>query len=103
MRLLTDFNYRENPNRVWADLEEAESPYLQSDVRIGKVVELSDGLGNECMGTIVTVDSDNGMVELELDRTTWRSARRPSREFDYAGVRGSATLTSPGVKVGTIT
>jgi hypothetical protein len=92
MRLLTDFNYRENPNRVWADLEDAESPYLQSDVRIGKVAELHDGLGNQCMGTIVAVESDNGMVELELDRSTWRSTRRPNREFDYPARRSSAAL-----------
>ena len=92
---MTDFNYRENPNRVWADLEEAESPYLATEVRIGKVVELFDGLGNECMGTIVTVDSDNDMVELELDRSTWRSTRRPSREFEYAGTRGKSTLSLP--------
>ena len=95
MRLLTDFNYRENPNRVSADLDEAETPYLESDVRIGKVVELSDGAGNECMGTIVTVDSTNGMVELELDRSTWRSASRPSREFEYAGIGGRHVLSMP--------
>jgi hypothetical protein len=83
MRLWTDFNYMENENMVWADLEEAEY-YFEQDLMVGRRAELFDGLGYECMGTIVTIDLANHMVELELDRATWRSTRRPQRQFDYS-------------------
>ena len=82
MRLWTDFNYMENENRVWADLDQAGF-YLEHELRVGQRAELLDGLGYECMGTVVEEDSDNRMVELELDRSTWRSTRQPglNRKF----------------------
>jgi hypothetical protein len=79
MRLWTDFNYMEEENRVWADLDRAEF-YDEDDLQIGNEAELFDGLGYECIGTIVSVDSANRMVELELDRDTWRDSSR-DKEF----------------------
>jgi hypothetical protein len=83
MRLWTDFNYMENENRVWADLDEAES-YFKQDLVVGRKAQLFDGLGYECIGTIVTVDLDDHMVELELDRATWRATRHPTRRYQYS-------------------
>lgn len=76
MRLWTDFNYMEEENRVWADLDQAGF-YREDELHVGQKAELFDGLGYECMGTIVAVDSANRMVELELDLNTWRSATDP--------------------------
>lgn len=95
MRLWTDFNYMENDNRVWADLDEAES-YFEQDLVVGRRAQLFDGLGYECVGTIVTVDLANHMVELELDRATWRSTKRPRRRYQYSA-RYDAEFASKNV------
>lgn len=76
MRLWTDFNYMEDEDRVWANLDLAES-YCEVELRAGQKAELFDGLGYECTGTIVAVDLLNRMVELEPDWDTWRSTKRP--------------------------
>jgi hypothetical protein len=82
MRLWTDFNYMEEEDRVWANLDQAEF-YREDELRIGKKAELFDGLGYECMGTVVGIDLANRMVELELDRTTWRSADDSDRDKKF--------------------
>jgi hypothetical protein len=81
IRLWTDFNYMEDEDRVWADLDKAEW-YFEEGLRVGQRAELFDGLGYECMGTIMTVDSANRMVELAPDWTTWHSTRR--KNLDYS-------------------
>jgi hypothetical protein len=83
MRLWTDFNYMEHEDRVWADLDEAES-YFEQELIVGQRVQLFDGLGYECIGTIVTVDLANRMVELELDRATWRSTKHSGHAYQYS-------------------
>ena len=91
MRLWTDFNYMEDEDRLWATLARAES-YLQNELHVGQRAELFDGLGYECVGTVVSLDLANGRIELEPDWTTWRSTilTGPSiREFDYSGRHGA--------------
>jgi hypothetical protein len=82
MRLWTDFNYMEDEDRLWATLDKAES-YFKEELRVGQRAELFDGLGYECVGYITSMDLANDRVQLRPDWTTWRSTRRPSREFDY--------------------
>ncbi len=79
----TDFNYMEDENVVWADLDQAES-YFEDDLRIGRRAELFDGVGHECMGNIIALDLDNRMVEIVLDWDTWRSTGRSQRNLNYS-------------------
>ncbi len=94
MRLWTDFNYMEDEDRLWATLDKAES-YLETELRVGQRAELFDGLGYECMGTVVSLDLANGRVELEPDWTTWRSTWVPARTFEYPARRSSGGLKVP--------
>jgi len=88
MRLWTDFNYMEDEDRLWATLDKAES-YFEDELRLGQRAELFDGLGYECVGYIVSMDLANGRVELQPDWRTWRSTKRPNREFDYLRGHGA--------------
>lgn len=94
MRLWTDFNYMENEDRVWADLTQAGF-YLEEELQVGRKAELFDGLGYECTGTIVQVDTNNRMVEVEPDWSTWRSTKRPGRNRGFV-----ASTKYEGVLVG---
>jgi hypothetical protein len=96
MRLWTDFNYMEDENRVWADLDLAEF-YREDQLQVGQKAQLFDGLGYECVGTIVAVDRANRMVELELDRATWRSVRDRDSEREFvASVKYEGEFVSAG-------
>ncbi len=71
MRLWTDFNYMEDEDRFWADLDNA-AYFSPDDVKLGTRATLFDGLGYECQGNITQIDSTNRMVELKPDWSTWR-------------------------------
>jgi hypothetical protein len=98
MRLWTDFNYMEDENRLRANLDRA-AHYLEEEVRVGQVAELFDGLGYECLATVISVDEENRSVELEPDWNTWRSSKDSARDkelvasttqkayFAHAGMR----------------
>jgi hypothetical protein len=83
MRLWTDFNYMEDEDTVWADLDQAES-YFEDELQLGRRASLFDGVGHECMGNIIALDLDNRMVELVLDWDTWSSTTHPQSELHYS-------------------
>jgi hypothetical protein len=82
MRLWVDFNDVEGEDYIWADLDQAVF-FFEEDVHQGYEARLFDGVGHECTGTIVEVDTSLHMVKLELDWQTWHSVRQShvSQEF----------------------
>lgn len=90
MRLWVDFNDMEEEDRIWADLDQA-SFFFEEDIYLGNRARLFDGVGHECAGYIVEIDTPRRLIELEIDWQTWRANRPPiDRLYTSSVVHGAS-------------
>lgn len=93
MRLWADFNDIEEDDYVVADLDYAQF-FRDEELHEGALVDLFDGGGHECQGTIVSVNSDNRLVRVKLDWSTWRSPAQLPTVYDFGREEYTAKIPS---------